>query len=187
MAIRRFKATKDNTITNAFKANLTTRGTGSNMGESDILEVFSIYAQANTASSELSRVLIEFDINALSASRDSGNIPDSGSVDFYLRMFNAEHSSTTPTNFTLTVAAISQSWTEGIGLDMDDYQDSGVSNWIKSSTSTNWTTFHGDIQGGSFHTGSAAVTSSQFFTKGTEDLDLNVTHHVEESFSALYE
>ena len=35
-------------------------------------------------------------------------------------------------------------------------------------------------QGGSFHTGSAAVTSSQFFTKGTEDLDLNVTHHVEE-------
>ena len=29
MAIRRFKATKDNTITNAFKANLTTRGAGS--------------------------------------------------------------------------------------------------------------------------------------------------------------
>ena len=149
MAIRRFKATKDNTITNAYKENLTTRGTGSNMGEADVLELFSIYGQATTSSGELSRVLIEFDIDTLSASRDAGNIPESGSVDFYLRMFNAEHSSTTPTNFTLTVAAISQSWTEGIGLDMDDYQDSGVSNWIKSSTSTNWTTFHGDIQGGS--------------------------------------
>ena len=120
MAVRRFKATKDNTITNAFKESLTIRGTGSNMGQADVLEVFSIYAQASTSSGELSRVLVEFDIDAVSESRDAGNIPQSGSVDFYLRMFNAEHSSTTPTNFTLTVAATSQSWTEGIGLDMED-------------------------------------------------------------------
>ena len=46
MAIKRYDATKDNTITNAFKQDLTTRGTGSNMGLSDILEVFSIYGQA---------------------------------------------------------------------------------------------------------------------------------------------
>ena len=175
MAIRRFKATKDNTITNAFKANLTTRGTGSNMGESDILEVFSIYAQANTASSELSRVLIEFDINALSASRDSGNIPDSGSVDFYLRMFNAEHSSTTPTNYTLTVAAISQSWTEGIGLDMDDYSDPGASNWIDASSTTTWT-----MQGGDYLTGTLDTVSTQVFPTGIEDLQVDVTHQVEE-------
>jgi len=180
MAIRRFKATKDNTIANAFKENLTTRGTGSNMGASDIVEVFSIYGQATTSSGELSRVLIEFDISSLSSSRDDGNIPESGSVNFYLRMFNAEHSSTTPTDFTLTVAAISQSWTEGIGLDMEDYSDAGVSNWISASTGTKWTTFHGDVQGGSFHTGSTAVTSSQFFTNGTEDLELDVTRHVEE-------
>ena len=181
MAIRRYKATKDNTITNAFKANLTTRGTGSNMGEADILEVFSIYAQASTSSGELSRVLIEFDINGLSASRDSGDIPASGSVDFYLRMFNAQHSSTTPTNFTLTVAAISQSWTEGSGLDMEEYSDVGKSNWISASSTTPWRDFYGvDIQGGSFHTGSAAVTSSQFFTTGLEDLEVDVTRHVEE-------
>ena len=181
MAIRRYKATKDNTITNAFKANLTTRGTGSNMGEADILEVFSIYAQASTSSGELSRALIEFDINGLSASRDSGDIPASGSVDFYLRMFNAQHSSTTPTNFTLTVAAISQSWTEGSGLDMEEYSDVGKSNWISASSTTPWRDFYGvDIQGGSFHTGSAAVTSSQFFTTGLEDLEVDVTRHVEE-------
>tara|TARA_R110001583_G_scaffold3316_1_gene21572 strand:+ start:4653 stop:6146 length:1494 start_codon:yes stop_codon:yes gene_type:complete len=180
MTVRRFKATKDNTIANAFKENLTTRGTGSNMGAADILEVFSIYGQATTSSSELSRVLVEFDIASLSASRDDGNIPASGSVDFYLRMFNAEHSSTTPTNFTLTVAAISQSWNEGIGLDMEDYSDPGVSNWISSSSGTKWTDYHGDVQGGSFHTGSAAVTSSQFFEKGTEDLEIDVTRHVEE-------
>ena len=38
--IRRYYAKKDNTITNAFQENLTTRATGSNMGASDILEVF---------------------------------------------------------------------------------------------------------------------------------------------------
>ena len=37
MAIKRFYAEQDNTITNAFKPNLTTRATGSNMGASDIL------------------------------------------------------------------------------------------------------------------------------------------------------
>ncbi len=43
MSIARFTASADTTITNAFEAGLTTRGTGSNMGYADSLEVFSIY------------------------------------------------------------------------------------------------------------------------------------------------
>ena len=35
MAIKRYFAEKDNTITNAFEPNLETRGTGSNMGPPD--------------------------------------------------------------------------------------------------------------------------------------------------------
>ena len=45
MAIKRYFANADNTITNAYEENLTTRGTGSNMGRADILEVFSLYGQ----------------------------------------------------------------------------------------------------------------------------------------------
>ena len=60
MSILRYTASLDNTITNAFEENLTTRGTGSNMGASDVLETFSIYAQATSASVELSRILIQF-------------------------------------------------------------------------------------------------------------------------------
>ena len=77
MAIKRFIADADNTITNAYKPNLTTRGTGSNMGYADSLEVFSIYGQlsASTAladgsntigpgqSQELSRILINFPVD----------------------------------------------------------------------------------------------------------------------------
>jgi len=46
MTIKRYVASKDSTITNAYKSNLTTRATDANMGESDSLEVFSIYGQA---------------------------------------------------------------------------------------------------------------------------------------------
>ena len=51
MAIYRITASADNTITNAYGVNLTTRGTGSNMGSSNILEVFSIYGQQSSNSS----------------------------------------------------------------------------------------------------------------------------------------
>ena len=82
MTIKRYFATADNTITNAFKENLVTRGTGSNMGQSDILEVFSIYGQATTSSAEASRVLIQFDTTAVNADRSAVLIPASGSVSF---------------------------------------------------------------------------------------------------------
>ena len=73
MTIKRFFSNADNTITNAFKANLSLRGTGSNSGQSDILEVFSIFAQANTESLEKSRALINFDISKVkNASLDHG-------------------------------------------------------------------------------------------------------------------
>ena len=49
MAIKRYFATKDNTITNAFKSNLLTRATGSNMGASDILEAFVIHGQTSAS------------------------------------------------------------------------------------------------------------------------------------------
>ena len=56
MAIKRYKAIADNTITSAYKDGLGTRGTGSNMGQADVSEVFSIFGRASTSSAELSRV-----------------------------------------------------------------------------------------------------------------------------------
>jgi hypothetical protein len=130
MAIKRYFATKDNTITNAYRANLTTRGVSGNMGQSDILETFHIYGQASSASSENSRILIDFDIDQVSSDRTAGTIPVSGSVNFLLRLYNAEHSQTTPKEFTLVASAVSQSWDEGLGLDMEDYRDEDSSNWL---------------------------------------------------------
>jgi len=138
VAIKRYTADADTTITNAYKANLSTRGVSGNMGQSDILEVFSVFAQASSASSELERVLIKFPVTGTSAGyisydRTQGDIPPSGSVSFYLRLFNAEHSQTTPKNYNLNVSAVSQSWQEGLGLDMEGYSDEDEANWLYAS------------------------------------------------------
>tara|TARA_R100001594_G_scaffold7061_3_gene19503 strand:- start:21726 stop:23306 length:1581 start_codon:yes stop_codon:yes gene_type:complete len=175
MAIKRFYATKDTTITNAYKANLTTRGTGSNMGEADTLEIFSIYAQANTSSHEMSRALIDFNVDAITNARASGSIPASGSVEFYLKMHNAKHSYTTPRKYWIDIIPISQSWEEGYGLDMDEYTDKGEANWIKASNSVTWSG-----EGGDYLTGSEWYpTASAYFERGYENLDVRISHIVE--------
>ena len=184
-AIKRYTADADNTITNAFRSNLLIRGTGSNMGASDILEVFSIYGQASgssgegtSLSQELSRILINFPISDIETDRSGSTIPASGSVKFYLKMFNAEHGETTPTKYTLVAAAVSQSWHEGVGKDMEDYSDlthniTG-SNWIMATGSTRW-----NKAGGKYLMDSASAFT-QYFEGGVEDLELDITPIVEQ-------
>jgi len=172
MAIRRYVANLDNTITNAYKSNLRTRATGSNMGQADVSEVFSIYGRQSASSAELSRVLTQFNVSTISSDRTAGTIPASGSVSFYLRLFNAETSKTVPKNFTIVAQAISKSWAEGDGLDLENYKDSGKSNWVSASTTTAW-----DTAGGDYHT---SPTFTQTFATGLEDLEIDITSLVEE-------
>tara|TARA_R100001015_G_C4634544_1_gene201240 strand:- start:5057 stop:7252 length:2196 start_codon:yes stop_codon:yes gene_type:complete len=176
MAIKKYYADKDNTITNAFKSNLTTRGTGSNMGLSDILETFSIYGQASSGSTELERILIQFPVSEISQDRSQGSIPDSGNVQFYLNMYNCVHSQTTPKNLKLAVLPISGSWEEGTGLDMDNYSDTTGqnvgSNWINAGKDDKWV-----LEGGDYY---SSPVFSQEFPNGSENLKVNITSLVEE-------
>ena len=190
MAIKRYTATKDNTITNAFKENLNIRGTGSNMGASDVLETFSIYGQSFSSSSagisktqELSRILVEFPVSDIIADRTAGLIPASGSVDFCLRMYNAKHGETVPKNMTLVVVPVSSSWQEGFGLDMEDYKDltknKQGSNWIMRSASAPWSTVGGTYLTSAVNNDYGDRRQMVTFDKGTEDLKLPITDIVE--------
>lgn len=167
MGIKRFVASQDNEIVNAYKTNLTQRATGSNMGAADVVSVFSIYAQATTSSMELSRILMQFPISDIEDAIASGEVDSN--ANFYLRLFNAPHSDTVPRNFTLDVQNISSSWTEGDGLDTSTYLDIGVSNWISSSDGNAWVAEGGDYVG-------TILTAS--FDIGTEDLELDITDFV---------
>lgn len=172
MAIKRYIADADNTITDALKSNLIDSGSLANMGEADILEVFSIRGQATSSSLEISRALTKFPVSTIISDRAAGTIPKRGSANFVLRLSNAPHSETTPTKFNLSVQPISRSWEEGFGLDMEEYKDLGASNWVSSSTGVSWTTEGGDY-----------LTSSNYnvyFPGGDEDLEVDITDLVEQ-------
>ena len=186
--IRRYTASADTTIVNAYQRNLRIRGTGSNAGRADVLETFSIYGRQapsssnSTASQELSRILIQFPISEISSDRDAGTVPTSGNVDFFLRMYNAPHSRTTPISYKLVVYPVSQSWQEGVGLDLEGYTDltKGASgaNWMSASDSAAWTTVGGD-----YIKNDASIIYEQTFDSGLEDVELNISKLVEQWIS----
>jgi len=169
MGIKRYLAVQDNTITNAYKGDLVTTGVSGNMGASDILEIYTISKQATTSSLEKSRVLIKFPVDEIETDVSGGLIKSYGSQpQYYLRLFNAKHGEPQARNFVLSVYPISRSWTEGEGLDMEDFNDEYASNWISASDGVAWTT-----PGCDFIT--SGYTLSQSFDIGNEDLELNIT------------
>tara|TARA_R110002126_G_scaffold4065_2_gene22024 strand:+ start:275 stop:1762 length:1488 start_codon:yes stop_codon:yes gene_type:complete len=177
MGIKKYYSNKDNTITNAFEANLITRGTGSNMGAADVLEAFVIHGQTSAsidaANAEQSRIIIQFPINSIQSDISSGVLPaDTGSIKFHLNLYNAPHGSSTPEDFTLDLKMLSQSWTEGRGLDMDNYSDLGVSNWVSASSGVSW-----ESEGGSALTGLNTSASVSFDT-GLENISIDVSEQV---------
>ena len=185
MGIKRYVATKDNTITNAYTIDLATRATGSNMGAADILETFSIYGRESTGSSELSRILVEFPISTIAQDRVDGKIPAVNSASFYLRVFNARHSEQLPRDAILNVLAVSSSWQEGYGLDMENYVDKTKdtidgSNWMNRERATRWNKVGGAYHTASYTSGSTLPQYTASFNDGPEDLEIDVTTMVEE-------
>lgn len=169
---KKYIANKDTTITNAYDTYLSSRSSGANMGMSDVMQVFSLYGNYNSASVEKSRILIQFPIDDISEERSNSIIPTSGSVNFYLRLYNTPHGDTVPENCVLNIIPVSKEWTEGIGTDMINYTDLGACNWLSSSINTLWDTQGGDFDSSSFLYSSSLIT-------GMEDIEIDVTDLVE--------
>jgi len=172
VANKKFFATKDNTITNVFNTNSTTiRATGSNTGLADSVSVFKLYDRLDAEQTELARTLIQFNSNEIVSERAAGRLASSGSVDFFLNLYNAPHPFTVPTQFDLLVQPISRSWDEGSGVDIDNFTDTGISNWVSASSAAAWTSEGGDYKS------EYDVTAS--FVSGTENLSVNISDIVE--------
>ena len=143
MAFKKYIATKDTTITNLYinDEDSSSRVTGSNTGQSDTLEIFSIYNRVSSSaagpSSELSRILIEFPVSTIDADRTALTIPAAGSVNFILKMYNQPHASTAPTGYDIEVLPLSASWEEGYGVDHTGYKDLTYdktgANWMRAN------------------------------------------------------
>lgn len=171
MGIKRYTAEADTTITNAYKISRLSRATTSNMGLADSLEVFHLSGNVINQH-ELSRILIKFPVDTIISDRASSKIPASGSVSFYLKMYNAEHPYTLPRNYTLVINPVTKTWEEGIGIDADTYMDVDAANWLSSSTEILW-----DLDGGDY---SETPNYSASFDVGYENLEINITPLVEQ-------
>ena len=178
MSIKKFYATADTTITNAYKENLSTRATDSNMGLSDSLEVFFIYNQTGKANPsaadklEEARILIKFDTDSIK-SHYSNTFPTD--VKFILKLANAVHPFTLARNYDVNVYALAEGFIEGNGLDMESYRDEDAASWTNRIVSTAWTTA-GALQG------TETLIGTQRFDTGEEDLEVDITTHIQNVF-----
>jgi hypothetical protein len=132
--------------------------------------------------------LVQFDTDKINEDRNNGALPASGNVSWHLNLYNAPHAFQTPKNFSMTVQAISASWQEGRGLDMENYSDETYegtgSNWILRGASGDgfaaWTN-----PGGDFLSNELILSSSGYddysvsFVDGTENLTLDVSDLME--------
>lgn len=183
MGIKRYIAFGDTTITDAFKSSMQTHATGANMGAADSMEIFHIYGQSQQTSSENSRLLAKFPVTNIISDRAAGTLPASGNVSFYLRMFNAVHPFTVPTNYTLMVKAVSRDWDEGTGIDSDNYSDYGYANWVAAQSSSGGGILAWSTEGGDYQT---SLLYSASFIDGTEDLEVDITGMVEYWVAGTY-
>lgn len=180
MAIKRYTAIADNTITNQYNQGLNTRNTSGNAGKADSLEVFKIYGQVQSNTVEQARVLIKFPVNetdlnssitTIKQDRTAGVIPSAGNVQFIMKLWNVRHDSTVPRDFKIVTHPLTRDWTEGNGVDLDEFSDHDQSNWLSASSGVAWST-----AGGDFNT---SLVYQQTFDEGLEDMEINVTAYVE--------
>ena len=136
MAVKKWFADADASITNAWRSDLTNRGTESNSGASDALEVFSLYGQVSSTgedSSELSRIVMHFSASQIYQAIQDGELPAPTATNaprYYLRLYNSKHAFTLPQNYSLEVRELTNTFDEGTGTDMENYRDVGATSWL---------------------------------------------------------
>jgi len=144
--------------------------TGSNFGGSEILDLFKKTGISGSSgfagSSSISRLLFEWDLSEIAALTASSDAPSTG-AQYFLKLFDARHSTTLPTSYDIEIVPLSRSWDEGAGIDNDRFLDKGVANWDKSQTSVWWTTAGGDYI--------SAPSSSYHFDQGNENVEVEIT------------
>lgn len=168
--IYRIYPVADTTITDQYILPLTTRMTSSNTGLAEELQVFKSPPVSGAvgiiATSSLGRSLLQFDFTAFGQLTASGDIPTSG-ISFRLHLSHKTSADTLPSSYAMTIAPVSTSWNEGIGMDVEDFDDIGYANWNNPVQGANWAMSGGDYI--------FTTTASAYFSSGYEDIDVDIT------------
>lgn len=201
-----FSASADNYITNKI-ISTSVSASDANVGQASTLDLFKIYDEtpftgftgSYSAPTEISRLLVKFNLSDVSAS-----LAKNASLDNFkarLRLYDINGSQIAPDKFNVAVFPLSKSFDEGRGSDIYGFNDLDHSNWMTASyTDSAYDQWH--IQGASslgyldsedidiIGSGSIAGTNknfvaTQYFTNGHEDLDVDVTTSVSASIAGF--
>ena len=202
---RIFRPLKDTYVTNKIIKSISR--TGANLGKAASIDIFKIYGNTitnGTSSNELSRALIKFDLSELKSDFTQGKIDiNDPSFSVRLKMIDVYGGQPTPTNFTLKLFPLSQSFDEGLGKDVVFFQDTDVANFFTASyvngSSNLWFASGANAMGilgspnidiiASGNLGDGLGLSNLFVTQsfvvGTENLDMDVTRIVSATLAGL--
>lgn len=171
------------------------RATDANVGRAGTLDLFKLYSETPllnvTGQTEISRILSKFDIQSL---RDlTGSILDINSSNFkaHIQLFDIAGGNATPANFRVVAYPLSQSFDEGVGRDITSFNDLDRANFITASyvngSNVLWFSSGANaggllgsanidyISSGNLGAGVIDLGAQQLFSKGTEDLSIDVT------------
>lgn len=193
---RILKANKDTYITNRIVRN-SFRATDANVGHAGTLDLFKLYDESTlsgtTTPTELSRLLVKFDLDPIRALTGSIFSPSNTLLRATLKLHDVYGGNVTPTNFRVQVFPLSRSFDEGVGRDISLFQDLDAANWVTSSVSSGsastwYVTGAGHpgllgssdidvISSGNLSDGNGVATLwvEQLFEAGEEDLSVDVT------------
>jgi len=187
------KSDKDTYITN--KVIKGKRQLNANVGLAGTLDLFKLYGASLSGSfknTELSRILIHFDLDPLRSLISSGKI-DINDPSFWckLHLKDVYGSQPTPTNFQVSVFPLSASFDEGIGRNVTYYSDYDVSNWLTSSLGSTWFVSGcglavDSLTSGDYITSSVSIADTEVaktLVMGAEDLIVDVTSIVSATLS----
>lgn len=187
------KSDKDTYITD--KVIKGKRKLNANVGLAGTLDLFKLYGASLSGSfknTELSRILIHFDLDPLRKMIEEGKL-DTNDPSFWCRMHlkDVYGSQPTPANFNVSVFPLSSSFDEGIGRNVTYYSDYDICNWLTSSLNSKWyvsgcglsttATSPGDYITSSISIANTEATKS--FVTGQEDLIVDVTTLVSATLS----
>jgi len=218
-----FSASADNYITNKVISPALS-ASDANVGQASTLDLFKLYDETTwtgyvgsrglisphmtgtySAITELSRILLKFDLSAVSSSIAKYGELDSFKA--YLSLKDINGPQIAPSKFNVAVYPLSKAWEEGRGSDIYSFNDLDQSNWATASyTDDAYVLWHGQgatslgyldqITGpsanidiiGSGSLGSDAnvnFVGTQYFEKGHEDLYIDMTTAVSASLGGF--
>jgi hypothetical protein len=171
------------------------RATDANTGKAGTLDLFKLYDETELTGSdsqnEISRLLVKFDLTKPRDLIRKNLDVRHKSFSAKIKLFDIRSGHATPSRFSVVAYPLSRSFEEGIGRNISEFSDLGVSNFFTSSIQNGspvaWAVSGANGKGG-LNTGNIDLIesgtiggevfqfgSSQFFESGNEDLSIDVT------------